>query len=87
MNKKIDIHILGKSFLYTEDLKLKELQLKEIENYFIKMKKFTYSSEFDFNEYKLDDMGWGCTIRSGQMLLANLIIISHLSLYKKKLSY
>ena len=29
------------------------------------MKKFTYSSGFKFRQEKLDDMGWGCTIRSG----------------------
>ena len=29
------------------------------------MKKFTYSSKFSYGEQKLDDMGWGCTIRAG----------------------
>ena len=50
----------------------KEQDLKSL---FDHLKKFTYSKNISFEGEKVDDIGWGCTLRSGQMLLINFILL------------
>ncbi len=38
-----------------------------------RLKKITYNSNILIDENVIDDIGWGCTIRSGQMLIVNLL--------------
>jgi len=48
--------------------------ISQIEKFFKSMKKFTYNDEIKYRKGFISDVGWGCTIRSGQMLLFNMLL-------------
>ena len=63
-----EIYLLGKKF------DLKKNDLFEIKLFFEKLKIFTYTKKFCYKNKIVDDIGWSCCLKTGQMLLINFII-------------
>lgn len=67
INEK-EINILGKKF------DLKNQNWSEIKCFFKNLKLFTYTKQFYYKKKIVDDIGWSCTIKTGQMLIINFLI-------------
>ena len=70
-----DLHLLGQIY-YNSSLSLVSsgCTILQIEKVFKSMKKFTYNDQIRYRKGFISDVGWGCTIRSGQMLLFNMLL-------------
>ena len=68
------IHLLGFNYIPEKDIKKNLDIIENLKSMLKKMKKFTYYRKFKYNNQMVNDVGWSCTIRSGQMLLINLIV-------------
>ena len=72
--KKIKIFICGKKYEKKKNMIKTEKDIDDMKSFFNKMKKFTYTNRFFYENRILNELGWSCTIRSGQMLLINFLI-------------
>ena len=85
INENTPISILGLTYSPEKDIKKNLDKIENLKYFLKKMKKFTYSRKFKFCDKMVDDVGWSCTIRSGQMLLINLLIRNKILKNKKEI--
>lgn len=71
LQEKNSLFLLGRKFSNSHNLLEKQLTVGKLREVLSFLRKFTYQSNFLFEGSCINDMGWGCTIRSGQMLLFN----------------
>lgn len=70
-----DLYLLGQN-RYNNSVSIisSSQAVNQIDRFFRSMKKFTYNEQIRYRKEFISDVGWGCTIRSGQMVLFNMLL-------------
>ena len=68
--------LLGERIKFTfTNSNIKNGTLVKLRQRFSCMKRFTYKETIKLKNHYIDDIGWGCTVRSGQMLIFNMLCL------------
>ncbi len=73
-NKKTSLYLIGIEFKGQQTKDKYNITKKILPETVNTMKRFSYVDRFNYNGGIISDTNWGCTIRSGQMVLYNAIL-------------